>query len=264
MNFPVRISNVPSKLVVYPEQNISIPIRVVGKGYSIALFYLSKVTIDYNGQDSEFGENFLDLSKINYALPYIKDVHLSTIQLGNEISYQVDKIIDKIVPVNLTFLSETERKILLDNQYIFDDYIATIEGPSQIIDRTHNITTEKIYAGIMKNPSHRIRLISPDEYIHIISDDIQIKKITDSFRTKTFTQIPIKYDNRKYTIFPEKISVRIEGKVEDINECHDVDIHASIIEKTYQNNDTAEIQVSVSKNVKIIDYTPHEVHIGTK
>jgi len=261
LHIPIKITNLPENLYLFPQTDIIVPVRVVGKGLNVLFYYLSERILYYNGKDISLGENILDVTKIEYTIPKNNKLTLSPFQSEEMVLFTADIIIQKTVPIIYDFYSDNDKIALQNNSYVFDDIPVIVSGPGQLINSVNAIFTDKIGAEILKSKSQVVRLISPSEHIMVTPQSIELRLITKTLASKTVTFIPIAYNSQKYSIFPERVSVKIEGTIEALNSIYPEDIIASIHDIEYKDLASATIELHVPENVRILDYTPSNVTV---
>ena len=268
INLPIRVVNVPDNIYIFENEEITIPVLVQGTGINILIFYLSDATIDYNGADFEMGNNLLDLDRIASSLPFQRNLSLSIITSQTEISptslnntfvISTDRLDQKRVPVVFEFFSESDRQILLENNYYFDDVFVTISGPSVEIRRIDNAFTERISSDILKARRRNVRLQSISEHVIIVPPFLELQQASEVISTRTFAFLPIFYDEDLISIFPQRVTVIVEGKLDSLNLITPHDINAFVHASTVQ--DLLELEVRFIKPdfIRIVDYTPTRV-----
>jgi len=262
LHIPIKITNLPENLYLFPQMDIVVPVRVVGKGLNILFYYLSERLLYYNGKDITIGENTLDVSKIEYTIPKNNKLTLSPFQSEDDVLFTADVIVQKPVPVIYDFFGPNDKIALQNNSYVFDDDLTvTISGPGQLVQDVTAIFTDKIGAEILKSKSQMVRLISPSEHIMVTPQSIELRLVTQTLTSKTITFIPIKYNSSKYTIFPERVSVKLEGTIEALNAITVSDIIASIDDVEYSDLATARIDITMPETVRLLDFTPKSVTV---
>ena len=261
INLPIRILNVPENIFIFENEEARASVMVHGTGINILLFYLREASIDYNGSDFVMGNNVIDIERLNSSLPKNKNLSFTAINTDNPIVINTYRILQKRIPVFFDFNSENDKQMFLENNYNFDDIYITISGPSVEIQRIDNIFTEKIGSDILRQRNKNIRFRSINENIVVIPPFIELEQVPDIIATRTLTAIPIVFDRDDISIFPERVSVIIEGKQDLINQLSAEEIIAFILE--HDLNETMELNVnfSVPDFVKIIDYTPMKVSV---
>ncbi|MCL2063483.1 MAG: hypothetical protein FWG98_03795 [Candidatus Cloacimonetes bacterium] len=256
---PVRIVNVPENIYIFENEEILIPVLVQGTGINILIFYLADTTIDYNGSDFVMGSNLLDMDRIASSLPIQRNLALSTISTENNFLISTDRLDQKRVPVIFEFFTEIDRRNLLENNYYFEDFFVTISGPSAEIRRIDHAFTEKISSDILRQRRKNIRLQSISEHIVIVPTFIELQQASEVISTKTFTFLPIFYDEDSISIFPQRVTVIIEGKLDSLNLVtpHDINafVHATDLEEFME----LDVRFIKPDYVRIVDYTPARV-----
>jgi len=261
INMPIKITNLPENLYLFPQADIVIPVRVAGKGLHILFYFFEDHLLFYDGSTVKLGENTLDLSKIDYSGQKNANLYFSAWQSEENTSFIADVILQKTVPIIYDFYSENDKISLQNNSYVFDEINVTISGPGQLVSEINSIFTDKIGAEILKSKSQVVRLNTPSEHIMVTPQSIELRLVSKTLSSKTLTMIPIAYNNLKYTIFPDRVSVKVEGTIETLNSITNADISASINDLEYRDLTTAKINLSVPQNVKVLDFTPTTVTV---
>jgi len=264
INIPIKITNLPENLYLFPQTDIVVPVRVAGKGLHILFYFFKDHLMFYDGSNVKLGENILDLTKIDYSNQKNSNLSFSAWQSENNTSFIADVILQKTVPVIYDFFSENDKITLQNNSYVFDDITVTISGPGQLISEVSNIFSDKIGAEILRSKNQIVRLNSPSEHVMVTPQSIELRLVTKTLSSKTLTMIPIEYNSQKYTIFPERVSVKIEGTIETLNSISTTDIIASINDIEYRDLTTTKINLSVPENVKVLDFTPSTVTVKVR
>lgn len=262
LNMPVRIINVPDNLYLYKHSNLKIPVNVKGRGIHIVLFYLSSPSIDYNGQDIKLGNNLLDIKRLENSLPYHPHLSLSPHQSESEIVLTTDRMLQKEVPVQFSFNTNRDKEFLQSERYNLDNVSVQVMGPSLEIQKIESVFTEKLGSDIAKSKRRSIRIKPVNEHIVVIPPSVELQKITDIISTKTLSSLPIYYNDVKYSIFPERVSVKIEGKLDSLSLVKAEDISAFILDEDYQDNSMVNVFFKKPSFIKILDYTPKTVRVS--
>ena len=259
INHPIRIVNVPSNLYLFENEEISLPVMVSGTGINILLYYLTTPSIDYNGSDIVMGSNLLDMERLNSSLLHHVSLSFSIIPIENSFVVNTDRILQKRVPVLFDFFSDSDKEILLENDYNFDDIFVTLSGPSIELQRIDHAFTEKISSDILQRRRRNVHLKPINEHIVIMPAFIELTQASEVTSTRTIPFIPIKYDDSFLSIFPDRVSVIIEAKQDSLNMVTADDITAYILD--YDVRDVTELNIYFMKPdfVRIVDFTPSKV-----
>ena len=260
IDLPVRIINIPEDLSLSQSDATTIPIRVRSSGFQILWFYFSGQTINYNGSDAVQGENTLDMARVVLSLSSYNNLHFTLLNTSQPITFYVDKIEYRQVPVIFDFYSDGDKEILTENNIIFDEYLVLLSGPSLKIQNIESVHTEQIRSTYLQQSNKSIRILPVGDDIIIVPDFLELKQIPDVVSTRTISSIPINFNHNVISIHPTRVAVRIEGKLDVINAITINDIHA-FIDQSDHDNKQATIQFVPIPNTKIIDFTPHQVSI---
>jgi len=262
INIPVQIINMPENLYLYPEVSIKMPVRVRGRGINILIFYFSDNYITCKAVNAVLGENSIETVSSDLTLPNIQNLSFFLLPTENNITFLTDRIQQKVVPIHFEFHSEKDRQTLIEDNFIFEDYFVTISGPSQLIQEINHVPSEKIGSEITKSTNHVVKINPTNAHIITVPQVIELQKVSDILITKTIIMIPIIYNKNKYSIFPDIVTVKVEGNQNIINGVTNTDILARIKDINYQDNDTTTLLFDVPLGVKVIDYTPNEVRVN--
>jgi hypothetical protein len=261
INIPVRIVGLTDNLYLYKNADVKIPVLVTGRGMYILMYYLSDPSIYYSGEDIRLGKYALDVKKIEKSIPTYSNLRFSVVDTEYSVEVTTDRIIQKKVPVIFEFISNKDKETLIADHYIFDDYFVTISGPGEEIQNIENIFTEHIKSDILKAKDKNIRLRPVNEHIVIVPPSIELMKTSDLVSSKTLAFIPILHNESKVTIFPERVTVKIEGKLDSLYSVVAEDIVAYIDGNITEDTDQVEVYFSKPKYIRIIDYTPKYVSL---
>ena len=260
LNIPLKIIGISDNLYLVGASDLKIPVSVNGRGINILLYYISDPAINYNGENIVLGNNNLDMSILELSLPVNSNLRFSVVQNDYSMIITTDRIIQKRVPLIYEFASDRDKETLLADDFIFEDTYVTISGPGNEIQHIEQIYTETIRADIVRTRTHSIRLKSENEHVVIIPSIIDLIKTTDIIISKTLPFIPILHDH-KTTIFPQRVTVKIEGKPDSLSLITINDISAYVNTDNVSDNTNAEIRFRIPDYVKIIDYTPKSVNV---
>jgi hypothetical protein len=261
---PVRLVNLPQGIYLYPESDILIPVLVRGTGFHILLYHLGENYIEYPGYDVSIGENILDWEKLYQSMPMHKNLFISSIPTEDPVIFSTDRIIQRIVPVVFDFESESDMDAITELNFVIDDFTVTVSGPELLVREITNVSTEIVSADILRSHTKIVKLNSPNEHIILFPQTIELTTVPEIMTTKTLTFIPIYHNSDLYSIFPERVTVKIEGKQDILQQTTVEDIRAYIDAIEYQNNTRAKIHIIVPKYITIIDKTPSEVIVNVK
>ena len=260
LNIPIRVVGISENLYIVGANELVIPINVTGRGIRILLYYLSDPFINYSGENITLGNNNIDLSILERSLPSNPYLLFSLIKSDISMTITTDRITQKRVPLIYDFNSDRDRETLLANDFIFEEIYVTLSGPGTELQSIEQVFTETIKADILKAKSQSIRLKSVNEHVVTIPSMIDLVKTTDMITSKTLPFIPIIHDD-KFTIFPQRVTVKIEGKPDSLNLVTVNDISAFVVPDTSHDSANAEIRFRTPDYIKIIDYTPKSVNV---
>ncbi|MDD4156161.1 MAG: hypothetical protein PHY08_06260 [Candidatus Cloacimonetes bacterium] len=261
INIPIRVVNVSDNLYLYKQDSLKIPFRIKGKGIHLLIFHFSNPTIDYNGSNLTLGNNLINMETLKESLPYNPNIDFQSKKTEDLIILTTDKIQQKEIPVNLQFKSEQTRTNLINENYSINDLFVTISGPALEINKIESINSEEIDTDLIKSKKKFIRLLPVNEHIVIVPPQIELKQASEIIDTKTFSFIPIYHNSETYEIFPQRISIKIQGKRDSLKSISSEDIKAYIQDLDYSHNDEATVYFKPIPSIKIIDYTPKKVSI---
>lgn len=262
MNIPIRVVNVPDNLYLYKQEILKIPLRVKGRGIHILLFFLSGPTIDYNGSGLKQGNNLINMDTLQESLPFNPDLTFQGLKSDNILILTTDRIVQKEVPVVFQFETERVKQNLINEKYSFNDVNVLISGPSLEINKTDAVYAERISNDFLKSRRRNIRILPVNEHLVIVPPQIELKQVTELITSKTISYIPIYHNQDLYNIFPQRVSIKIEGNSDSLKLINQEDIRAYILEQDYTITNEAEIQFKIPNYIKIIDYTPKKVSIS--
>ena len=260
LNIPLKVIGISDNLYLVGANELIVPINVKGRGINILIYYLSDPFINYNGENITLGNNNLDLTVLEKSLPTNPYLRFSLLNSEFLMTINTDRISQKRVPLIYDFGSDRDRETLLANDFIFEEIYVTLSGPGTELQNIDQVFTETIKADILKARSQSIRLKSVNEHVVTIPSMIDLVKTTDMITSKTLPFIPIIHDE-KITIFPQRVTVKIEGKPDSLNFVTVNDISAYVVHDLGPDITNADIQFRTPDYIKIIDYTPKSVNV---
>ena len=258
INVPMRISNISDNFYILNRDELRVPIRVVGSGIYILIYYLSNPFINYNGAEMYIGSNVIDLSDSESILKYHPKLRFNIVQSDEDLVVEVDRVVQKRVPVIFDFVSERDRETLVSSNYIFDDVYISISGPESEINKIDYVHTEKINADAIKPRSPFVRLKYVNDFV---ISTLELQKISDIISTRTLALIPIEHDTTKISLFPQRVSVKIEGKLDSLNALSSEDITAYVLGDLFEDDSDVNIHFRKPDHIKILDFTPQKVNV---
>jgi hypothetical protein len=256
-----NITNLPDDLYLYPIVDTSVPFHAKGKGFRLVQLAMSDFSIDYDASATILGQNTLEVSKLQTHISPTQNVSLSVTETDRELIYFADRLIQVSLPVKFEFSTEDDMQALIEQNYTFSDYYVMVSGPVSLVSEVSSISTVAISATIMRSDSPSVRLLSPDEHIIITPGNIELSAVSDMISTRTLSGIPIVFDESLYTIFPSRISIRVEGRAEILNSLTIDDIYAYIDKADDRHSIKSDVMVKMPANVTMLDFTPTEVNI---
>jgi len=264
LNIPLAITGTPDNMYVYQTPNLKIPIAVTGRGLNILMYYLSDQSIIYKGEEISLEKNILDFNKIDQALPDLPNLKFQSIRSDLPKEITTDIITSKKVPVIYDFVSLNDKETLLKADYEFNELVVSISGPSKVIQSINSVFTEKIRADILKTKKKNVYLISSNEHVVIVPTIIELNKKMDVVFTKTLTFLPINYDETLYVIFPQNVTLIIEGKADSLAQVENKDIIPFIDIASVNSNENIPIYFHKPDFIRIVDFTPKFVRMERK
>ena len=260
ISVPLHLVNISDDLYLIGVNDLKIPLHIRGRGINIFTFYFSDPKITYNSEQFVLGNNALDFSMLEQSLPTHPNLRFSLIQKEIQITITTDTITQKRVPVTYDFASELDRQTLIQNDFLFDETYVTISGPGYEIQNIDEVFTEKLKVDILKQRTPDVRLKSVNENVIIIPALISLSKINDMIASKTLPFIPINHDEQ-VMIFPQRVTVKIEGKPDSLAQVSPDDITAFVTFDGNTDDTDIEISFQIPDHIKIIDYTPKTVNM---
>ena len=263
INIPIRIIGISDDLYLMGVNELKVPINVHGRGINILIFYLSDPSINYNGENIILGNNIIDLGLLEQSLPINPKLRFSFVQSVINLTITTDKIVSKRVRLIYDFYSNIDKEALLANNYIFEDFFVTISGPGYQIESIEYVYTEIIKLDIIKDENPHIRVKPINEHVLTLPSVINLVKTTEMISSKTLPFIPIIHDE-KVIIFPQRVTVKIEGKTDSLSLVGANDIIAYVAPDLHSDKEETEIRFRKPNFVNIIDYTPKSVSVQIK
>lgn len=261
INVPVKIVNLPQELIILGDEKEAVSYQVSGTGLQILLFSLSRSFVLYNGTNLNYGKNELIILSKNIIKPKYIKVVFNEKAIKHRITILTDRNVRKTIPVTLVFDKvEVQRLFVKKNLRLIQEEVQ-VSGPLTLIDTIRTVYTDPIVKRDIINEQIHLNIKPYNDLVTITPQQIKILDYKKSFREKTFTYIPINYNSDKFAIFPQKISVIVRVKAEDINKISDNDIKATVDMSTLDNNKEAKLIIQVPENVKVLDYTPQKVQV---
>ncbi len=262
VKIPIRIVNIPENLFLFKSDNMKVSLKVKGLGIHILNFWITNPILDYNGNNLKLGKNTLHSDSLIVFLEKYENLVFSTTKETKNVIVSTDLIVQKKVPIEIVYETPEVESYAINEKIEYDDKIVLISGPVQDINNINRIKTMPITQKMLENRNNKIKFEIKNDYIISIPAQLSISNDKIKMITKTFTYIPIEYDHSRVTIFPNRVSLIIEGKKDSVEALKQTDIKAFIELK--ENSSSSPIKFNLSKNYKIIDYTPQKVTIKKK
>ncbi len=261
INLPVKLTNVPEQIAFKHPIIQSVRFHVAGRGIDILLLKLSHTYLEIDAQDLKSKNNIIPLNKYKINLPrYISLTEIRPVS-NDLIQFETDILAKKTVPIVLQFSSlEVEnkfRQISLEQNTSF----AEISGPQSSIDKIREIQTKPILMDMLTGSAFKIDLISPSKSVVLTQRSLQLLPGKMEYTTRTISMIPIQSSNSQVTMIPAWVSVKLQGAKSDIDQVMVSDIHASIKTDGVKNNQRVPVEVTLTKPVHLVEFTPQEVRI---
>lgn len=261
LTIPVRVVNLPENLFLFKSDNMKINLQVKGLGVHILYFWATNPTLDFNGSALKLGKNTIKADSLIFYLSKNERLTFQPFQDTHNLIVTTDLIIQKKIPIEIVFASPEAEKYFYEHKISFDEKNVSISGPVQDINNIKKIRTVAIQEDDLKNIKNKISFDFNNDNIIVIPAQLSIHDDKIRLATKTLAYIPIEYNKTLYTIFPDRVSVIVEGKKDSLDLLTTEDIKA-FIEVGNQSN--AEIRFEINKSLKIIDYTPQKVTVKKK
>lgn len=258
MKLPVRVINVPENIYVSKQDSLRLNFQVEGEGIVLLLFYLSNPYLEYDASTLSIGKNSLTLEKFGPFFEKYKQLNFKLLDHIEKSSLSAERIVQKKVPIQLNFESPQVKETFYAQQIDADERSVMLSGPLLDIQKIDIINTEPITESMIKE-NRKIKFENISDKILLIPSQLTLIKQKQSTINRTFNNIPIELSDKKISIFPDRVSVIVEGKQDTIKV-----IDASHI-KAFVKNDEGDIEVRIDhQNIKIIDFTPQKVRIKKK
>ena len=110
IDLPVKLENLPDKLIFYNEGNKTIPIKVKASGMDIIFLKLSDSHFLINAENFKYGKNIISLKEDFIKAP--KRSSYKIISLGNSKRQilDIDKLETSYKPIKLSYASTKDEK----------------------------------------------------------------------------------------------------------------------------------------------------------
>jgi len=105
---------------------------------------------------------------------------------------------------------------------------------------------------------------STNENTTLISTVIEPHSVVETIARRTIPLIPIQFDDSSLSIFPQRVTIIIEGEADLLNSLTVDDFVAYIPNINFTEVNEAEILFILPENVKVIDITPQRVTVNVK
>ena len=260
IDMPIRIINTPDNLYIY-NQTINIPVTVSGKGIDLISTYLSMHVIELDGSGFVLGANIIARENIERLLPASPDISINLISTESTFVFTTDLYTQKRVPVVMSFRSESDREFFINNNLSLDGSYITVSGPSELINEIEYVYTENLSINIIRNRRQSIRLNPINEHIILTPAIIELHTIAEMINTRTMTLIPIRYNETRFSIFPQRVTVIVEGETELLNSLTTDDIVAYFNDEQIEDMSDVEVLFIKPDFIRIIDITPQRIGV---
>lgn len=258
LKIPVRVINVPDNIYVNKQEELALNFEVTGQGIVLLTFWLTNPTLDYDASSLTIGNNILAKERILPFLKKYKQLRFTPLDTLGHTSLSAERIVQKKVPIQLVFASDKDKEFFYSQQIDVEEKTVLISGPGKDIQNIDLIYTEEISEKILKEQK-KLKFNLDNEKVLIIPAQLNLVRQNQSFITKTFSNIDIE-NNERLQIFPDQVSVIIEGKRDSLSSFNKQNIKASV------NPSTGDISIILNhtNSLKVIDFTPQKVTIKKK
>ena len=263
INIPIEIVNIPNNYIVFSKTANSLSFEIKARGFDLLLMkFMKKITYKIDAEKFNYWKNTIPVSSKYLSIP--TNIKLNKIKYTDKyqkINIVLDKLIRDKKNIIPTFTDKNAGDFFKDKNIKLIPSLVTVIGPKSIVKQITGIPTHKISVSDLKKQNALVKLIYLTPKIKIYPDQTYLKSGKNIFKTKIFKNIKIQLPNYfKYKIIPTSIIVKVEGKNEDIDKITVNDIYANIF-KINKDSTSAEINVKINKNVKIIEFTPRIIQV---
>ncbi len=258
VRIPVRIVNVPDNIYVDKNKNLSLKFEIKGQGIAIISYLIANPSLEYDASSLTIGKNILVRERILPFFKKYKQLKFTPLENIENTHVSTERIVQKKIPIQLLFKSDKDKQYFYSQQIDIEEKSAIISGPSNDVQNIDIVYTEEITEDLLKD-SKKIKFNLNNERIIIIPAQLSLVSQKQMITSRTISNIDIE-NNNDFVIFPDQVSVIIEGKRDSLNAFNSSNIKASV----NPNNGEIIVELENTNSIKIKDFTPQKVTIRKK
>ena len=224
-SFPVRISNIPKELILSEEVPEEVQVKIQGKGKELLkLLLMEKKNLQIDIGDFRVGEKNYSFKPEEIPIPERLDLKVVEILSPKSIKIDLDRLIEKKVPVSSQITILPEEGYLQIGEVSLDPHEVVISGPRRLVRRIKSIQTEKKMPEHVTEPiSERINLTLPEGYnLELSFKQVNFFAEIQKAMEKEILNVPVETVNspkgRKVKVQPDSIKVVIFGGENVVNQ----------------------------------------------
>ena len=270
---PVVYTRMPEVLSIASKPPTTISVSVSGN--LIDLIHLkakkqANVSVMLDVSHVEQGWTHFTITKENFFAPEFPEISYVEGEHVRFIDVEFDTKIHRKIPVELQAEFEVASGFTFVDEPMLEPAEVTIFGARSSIANLQILKTKKEYFKNLKaNSVFAIPLIldSLPNYIWIKDSLVQVSLQVQPLTEKTFKNIPVHligiYDKEKYTLTPNKATVKISGGSEVLKKIksEDVDLFIEYNRFTIENTDNLSPNVKLVQNVNGYQIIPDKFYL---
>ncbi len=262
IDLPVKLENLPDKLIFYDEGIKTIPIKVKASGMDLIFLKLSDSHFLINGENFKYGKNITNIKEDDLKIP--KRINYEIISIGNSKRQilNIDKLETSYKPIKLTYASSKDEEFFIENKILLHNKRVQISGPQSILDTLEYVESNPASRKDVVGNKLNLKLIPPHSKILLEQEKIVLEISKTEMKIRTISLIPIKYpENENITIIPQKISVMVSGPKEIVEKLNQHSVEATLDNSNLLNSNTRKVNIKLPAGVNLLEYTPNKIQI---
>ena len=248
-SFPVKILNIPEGLILSQEVPEEVQVKIRGKGKELLkLLLMEQKNLQIDIGDFRGGENDYSFKPEEIPIPEGLDLRAEEILSPQSIKINLDRLIEKKVPIHSQITILPEEGYLLIGEVSLDSHEVFISGPTRLVRKIKSIQTEKkMLEGVTEPISDQIGLALPEGYnLELSFNEVNCSADIQKAIGKEIPSVPVEAVNlpegRKVTVQPDSIKVVIFGGENVVNQLTKDQIKVTIDCATVKRNKEAKLQ----------------------
>ncbi len=261
INVPIQLKNIPEQLTIGDSELPIVGLNYQALGFDILKLKFSDIYFEVDASDFTYGNNNFMVTKRKLHLPKNINLISKNITTNTNLSVSLDKIIETRKYIIVQFETTKDKEFFIKNRIKNLHQRIKLKGPYKKLKDIENISTEKISSKDVEEGKLVVKLLSPDPQIILAKNEVTLEVTQSKTIERVFSLVPIKFpETEDLSIIPQKVSIRIKGPQEVVQDLDKNSIQANLNISKIKNNSTT-VKFDLPSGIEVLEYTPYKIQV---